>query len=114
MGNSFTFPVSDSAGLADKLARWVGRWSHGGIEQYSAWETRYSAAQSGADDEFAVNQKRIWLDGLPNAFSGLRVVQISDIHHGMFLSKEWLACAVRQANRLRPDVVALTGDFVTY
>jgi hypothetical protein len=44
----------------------------------------------------------------------LRVVQISDIHHGLFLPKQWLSEAVRQANRLNPDIIALTGDFVTY
>jgi uncharacterized protein len=61
-----------------------------------------------------VNDERIWLDALPSAFHGLRVVQISDIHHGLFLPKEWLSAAVRQANRLNPDIIALTGDFVTY
>jgi len=54
------------------------------------------------------------LDALPAALHGLRVVQISDIHHGLFLPKEWLSEAVRQANRLSPDIIALTGDFVTY
>ncbi len=58
--------------------------------------------------------ERIWLDALPSAFHGLRIVQISDIHHGLFLPKEWLSAAVRQANRLNPDIIALTGDFVTY
>jgi predicted MPP superfamily phosphohydrolase len=61
-----------------------------------------------------VNHERIWLDALPNAFGGLRIVQISDIHHGLFLPKEWLSEAVQQANRLNPDIIALTGDFVTY
>jgi hypothetical protein len=61
-----------------------------------------------------VNDERIWLDALPEAFSGLRVVQISDIHHGLFLPEPWLTEAVQQTNRLRPDIVVLTGDFVTY
>ena len=41
-------------------------------------------------------------------------MQISDIHHGLFLPEEWLSQAVCQANWLRPDIIALTGDFVTY
>jgi predicted MPP superfamily phosphohydrolase len=61
-----------------------------------------------------VNEERIWLDALPEVFSGLRVVQISDIHHGLFLPQKWLAEAVQQANRLHADVIALTGDFVSY
>jgi len=47
----------------------------------------------------------------PEAFSGLRVVQISDIHHGLFLPKAMLIEAVQQTNRLRADLVVLTGDF---
>ncbi len=30
-----------------------------------------------------------------------------------FFPKEWLYDAVRQANRLNPDIIALTGDFIT-
>src|SRR5262249_22980628 len=51
---------------------------------------------------------------LPSAFEGLRIVQISDIHHGLFLPADQLAEVVRQTNRLNPDIVALTGDFITY
>jgi predicted MPP superfamily phosphohydrolase len=65
-------------------------------------------------ERFSVNEERIWLDSLPSAFHGLRVVQISDIHHGLFLPKEWLSEVVSLANRLKPDIIALTGDFVTY
>ena len=32
----------------------------------------------------------------------------------LIFPEEWLAEAVQQANRLHPDIVALTGDFVTY
>jgi len=114
MGNSLTFPVPGSAGLGDKVSRWVGRWRRGGIEQYSAGGDLQIFKRWRSRERFIVNQERIWLDALPNAFDGLRVVQISDIHHGLFLPKEWLVEAVRQANRLNPDVIALTGDFVTY
>jgi predicted MPP superfamily phosphohydrolase len=114
MGNSVTFPVPGSPGAGDKLSRWLGRWRRGGIEQYSAGAALKPSPQWRSRDRFTVNEERIWLDSLPSAFQGLRVVQISDIHHGLFLPKEWLSEAVRQANRLNPDIIALTGDFVTY
>jgi predicted MPP superfamily phosphohydrolase len=113
MGNSLTFPVPGGTGTGDKLSRWLGRWRRGGIEQYSAGAI-LKPARWRSRDRFTVNEERIWLDALPSAFQGLRVVQISDIHHGLFLPKEWLSEAVRQANRLNPDIIALTGDFVTY
>lgn len=114
MGNSFTFPVPDDANLGEKLSRWMARWRNGGVEQYSAGENVRSSSQVHPRDRFTVIDERIWIDALPDAFSGLRVVQISDIHHGLFLPEEWVAQAVWQANRLNPDIVALTGDFVTY
>jgi len=114
MGNSLTLPVPSDAGVGEKLSRWVGRWRRGGIEQYSASTAANSSARWRRGDRFIVNDERIWLDALPSTLHGLRVVQISDIHYGLFLPKEWLSEAVRQANRLNPDIVALTGDFVTY
>src|SRR5260221_6492778 len=114
MGNSFTFPVPESASLGERLTRWMNRWRRGGIEQYTSGETALKRAPWASSDRFAVNDERIWLDALPEAFSGLRVVQISDIHHGLFLPRKWLADAVQQTNSLQADIVVLTGDFVTY
>jgi hypothetical protein len=114
MGNSLTFPVPGNSGAGYKLSRWLGRWRQGGIEHYAAGTALKPSARWRSGERFTVNEERIWLDALPGAFHGLRVVQISDIHHGLFLPKEWLSEAVRQANRLNPDIIALTGDFVTY
>src|SRR4029077_4855779 len=114
MGSSLTFPVPGNPEVRDKVSRWLGRWRRGGIEHYSADQSVGTSGRWRPGDRFTVNEERIWLDPLPNAFHGLRVVQISDIHHGLFLPKEWLSEAVRQANRLNPDIIALTGDFVTY
>jgi len=114
MGNSFTFPVPESASLGERLTRWMSRWRRGGIEQYTSGEAALKRAPWASGDRFAVNNERIWLDALPEVFSGLRIVQISDIHHGLFLPEQWLAEAVQQTNRLRADIVVLTGDFVSY
>lgn len=114
MGNSLTFPVQGNPGAGEKLSRWLGRWRRGGIEQYGDAATLDPSFAWASRERFSVNDERIWLDALPSQFHGLRIVQISDIHHGLFLPKEWLSEAVRQANRLNPDIIALTGDFVTY
>jgi len=114
MGGSLTFPVPGNPGVGDKFSRWLGRWRRGGIEHYTAGAKTQASSGLRSGERFSVNDERIWLDALPGAFQGLRVVQISDVHHGLFLPKEWLSEAVRQANRLNPDIIALTGDFVTY
>jgi len=49
---------------------------------------------------------------LPPALAGLRVVQISDLHIGPLLRKEWVEGVVARVRALKPDLVAITGDLV--
>jgi predicted MPP superfamily phosphohydrolase len=60
-----------------------------------------------------VSHHAVELPRLPEEFSGLRLVQLSDIHHGLYTPLEEVERAVEVANGLAPDLVALTGDFVT-
>jgi hypothetical protein len=61
----------------------------------------------------SIEHERIRLNRLPKAFDGFRVVQLSDIHHGPFSDREQIERAVETANRLKPDIIALTGDYVS-
>src|SRR5215204_3424618 len=61
----------------------------------------------------SIEHERIELNRLPKAFDGFRVVQLSDIHHGPFSSSEQIERAVETANRLQPDIIALTGDYIS-
>jgi predicted MPP superfamily phosphohydrolase len=61
----------------------------------------------------SIEHERIHLNRLPKAFDGFRVVQLSDIHHGPFSSTEQIERAVEAANRLQPDIIALTGDYIS-
>ena len=47
-----------------------------------------------------------------DAFDGYRIVQISDLHCGPFASGRRVARWVAAANRLEPDLVAVTGDLI--
>ena len=60
-----------------------------------------------------VTHQSIYLSRLSMDFTGLRLVQLSDIHHGLYTSLAEVERAVELANSLAPDVVALTGDFVS-
>ncbi len=61
-----------------------------------------------------VTEVGIGIRGLPGAFHGLRIVHLTDIHHGFYVPLQAVLDVVELANELEPDVVALTGDFVTY
>jgi predicted MPP superfamily phosphohydrolase len=60
-----------------------------------------------------VEHHKIHLRRLPRELDGFRIVQLSDIHHSPFTSREQIERAVETANSLQPDIVALTGDYVS-
>jgi predicted MPP superfamily phosphohydrolase len=60
-----------------------------------------------------VTRRDVFLAGLPEAFEGFRIVQISDIHMDEFTEPFFVRDVVRRVNRLKPDAVLITGDFVT-
>jgi predicted MPP superfamily phosphohydrolase len=60
-----------------------------------------------------VTHRDVFLPGLPQAFNGFRIAQLSDIHMDDYTEPFLLRDAVRHINGMNPDAVFLTGDFVT-
>lgn len=54
------------------------------------------------------------LPNLPAHLHGKTVMQISDIHAGDNISRDYLVRELQQAAALQPDIVVYTGDFVSY
>lgn len=59
-----------------------------------------------------IRRRDVEIEGLPEAFDGYRIVQISDLHCGPFASGRRVARWVEAANRLEPDLLAVTGDLI--
>jgi len=51
---------------------------------------------------------------LPPALAGRTLVHVSDIHVGPRVDDEYVLATFRRIADLRPDIVVLTGDFVSY
>ena len=64
--------------------------------------------------QLAVERHAVGLRRLPRRLDGLRVVHLSDIHHSPFTGRAQVERAVEVANSLQPDVIALTGDYVSH
>jgi uncharacterized protein len=64
--------------------------------------------------KLVVRRVDIHLPRLPEAFHGFRLAQISDLHYGPYLGKPEVARAIELAREFHPDVVVLTGDFVSH
>jgi hypothetical protein len=67
-----------------------------------------------ARHELDIAQRTIVIPGLPESFKGFRIVQVSDIHFKEFTEASFVELVVHEVNALKPDLVALTGDFVSY
>ncbi|HEY8945261.1 MAG TPA: metallophosphoesterase, partial [Polyangiaceae bacterium] len=60
----------------------------------------------------AVRELSVRLDRLPSELDGLTVVQLTDVHVGPTIQREFVEEIVASVNALRADVVAITGDLV--
>jgi len=59
-------------------------------------------------------ERPIRLANLPPAFHGFRIAQLSDIHIGPFMPEEQIRKFAAIANDQKPDLIVLTGDYVTF
>jgi hypothetical protein len=66
-----------------------------------------------ARHEIDVVQNTVRIANLPSPFHGFRIAQISDIHLDEFTEPFFLEHVVHRINGLSPDLVLVTGDFIT-
>jgi len=59
-----------------------------------------------------VVRREFTIERWPAALDGFRIVQISDVHIGPILGRDFAAALVERVNALGPDLVAVTGDLV--
>ncbi|MBC8400657.1 MAG: metallophosphoesterase [Candidatus Marinimicrobia bacterium] len=52
------------------------------------------------------------ITNLPDGLDGFKIVQISDIHVGPTIKRDFVQQVTDQVNALKPDMVVLTGDLV--
>jgi hypothetical protein len=62
--------------------------------------------------DYKIHPIKVTLPNLPSAFNGLKIIQISDIHSGSFVSTAHLEEAVKIIEREKPDLIFFTGDLV--
>jgi predicted MPP superfamily phosphohydrolase len=63
--------------------------------------------------EISIQRLKVTLPRLPEAFRGLTIAQLSDFHYAEYTEAYFIKQVIERVNRLRPDVVAFTGDYIT-
>jgi predicted MPP superfamily phosphohydrolase len=122
MGSVPTFTSMEWSGWTTIRQALSHRRQRPGIEPFhfgreEAWDAPWPASEiapAAWDGRIDITDQRIWLNYLPEAFRGFRILQLSDIHHSRYFPLDRVARMVELSNRLQPDLVALTGDFITY
>src|SRR5262245_57441126 len=73
-------------------------------------------AKEAMDEAVSLSLERveITLKRLPKSLDGFKIIQLSDTHHSPFTDIGHIERAVRIANRLRPSMFVLTGDYVSH
>jgi predicted MPP superfamily phosphohydrolase len=99
--------------LLERRRRWLTRRRFLGLSAASAAGLALYAGEI-SRHELSVEEHTLHLSRLPDAFRGMRVVQISDIHYADFTEPFFLREVVGRINQIRPDMVLMTGDFVSF
>jgi predicted MPP superfamily phosphohydrolase len=79
--------------------------------------SNFSKTARNAIDEantLELEEVSIALEKLPKKLDGFRIVHLSDFHHSPFTDIEHIDSAIDAANELQPDLVLLTGDYVSH
>lgn len=77
------------------------------------WSKKAQLALDEANS-LSLEHVEIELKRLPKKLDGFRIIHLSDTHHSPFTSLDHIKRAVKIANRLKPDMFVLTGDYVTH
>ena len=64
-------------------------------------------------NEIDVKTVDIKLERMSPAFNGFKIALLSDLHFGPYTGEREIGAAVDAVNQLRPDIVALLGDYVS-
>ena len=95
-------PVSRRTAVKGLLATTIGAVT--GASVYGGGYERH---------RLGVTEAELPVLGLPDAFDGLRIGLLTDIHHSLLVPAEDVVRAVTLVNERRPDLIVLGGDYVT-
>lgn len=97
--------ISEGGISRSAFLSWAGLLIGGGL---------FTSLIYGFNNRYRYQLKQVSLKypNLPNAFKGLKVVQISDIHAGSLSDKAAVMKGVEQIMDMNPDLILFTGDLV--
>lgn len=65
-------------------------------------------------DLFDLVNVNVKIKDLPFEFHNYKIINLTDIHLGQWISPEYLSGVVDYVNSIKPDMITLTGDYISY
>lgn len=85
-----------------------------GLQEFMTQSREISFGTEFSMEYFDVVDVDIELDNLDFEFNNYKIINLTDIHIGQWLTPEYLEGVVDYVNTLNPDLITLTGDYVSY
>jgi uncharacterized protein len=98
--------------IADRINAYVG--SDAPIRTIAGNWSRVAKVAIDEAKSLSLERIEVRLARLPKQLDGFRIIHLSDIHHSPFTGLDHIKRTIRICNRLRPDMVVLTGDYVSH
>lgn len=98
--------------IAAQLSRREFLTRLGGGAAIAVTSASVGAGMMEARGEHQIVTVEISLAKLPRSLDGFSIVQLSDLHTGMTIDRDFVQRVVDHANALKPDLIALTGDLM--
>lgn len=92
-----------------KYTRLMGKIQRG----MTRWRNKWLKTEF-REEDFQIEKIEVEIPDLNPLFDDYRIVNISDIHLGQWLTPKHLEGVIELVNKQNPDMVAITGDFVSY
>ena len=85
-----------------------------GLQEFMTHSREISFGTEFSKEYFDVVNVDIELNNLDYEFNNYKIINLTDIHIGQWLTPEYLEGVVDYVNTLNPDLITLTGDYVSY
>ncbi|MEO7538623.1 MAG: metallophosphoesterase [Pyrinomonadaceae bacterium] len=90
------------------------RGSEAPLRQFAGNWSKVAKIAMDEANSLSLERVEIRLRRLPQKLDGLKIIHLSDTHHSPFTNLEHITRTGKIANRLKPDMFLLTGDYVSH
>ena len=100
-----SLPTLPRRDLLSQAAAGAALSAGGGASLYGALFGRH---------DYVIEEVPVRLPSLPSALDGFTIVQLSDVHLGLFVGEHEIRSMLELVARARPDLLVLTGDLIDH